>query len=50
MRALPNFANEPTTRYPQVLFYVEHPGHIDVWRVLHGQRDIPARMQGPDNV
>ena len=24
--------------------------HIDVWRVLHGQRDIPAWMQVPDDV
>jgi toxin ParE1/3/4 len=40
----------PLTRYPHVVFYVEHPDHIDVWRVLHGQRDIPAWMQEPDNV
>lgn len=32
-------------RYPHLLFYVERSDHIDLWRVLHGQRDIPARMQ-----
>jgi toxin ParE1/3/4 len=32
------------------VFYVERPDHIDVWRVLHGQRDIPAWMQEPDGV
>ena len=40
----------PLTRYPHVVFYLAHPDHIDVWRVLHGQRDIPAWMQKPDNV
>lgn len=38
----------PLTRYPYLVFYAEHPAHIDVWRVLHGQRDIPAWMQEPD--
>ena len=31
--------------YPHLVFYMERPDHIDVWRVLHGQRDIPAWMQ-----
>lgn len=30
--------------YPHVVFYTESDEHIDVWRVLHGQRDIPAWM------
>ena len=30
--------------YPQVVFYMEGSGHVDVWRVLHGRRDIPAWM------
>jgi len=29
-------------------FYVEQSNHIDVWRVLHGVRDIPSSMQDPD--
>lgn len=28
--------------YPDVVFYLERDDHIDVWRVLHGQRDIPS--------
>jgi toxin ParE1/3/4 len=32
-------------RYPYIIFYMEHNAHIDVWRVLHAQRDIPAWMQ-----
>lgn len=46
---LPALRAWPLTRYPHVVFYLEHPGHIDLWRVLHGQRDIPAWMQDPDN-
>jgi len=44
---LPGLRSWPLTRYPHLVFYVEHPDHVDVWRVLHGQRDIPARMQEP---
>lgn len=34
----------PLGRCPYLVFYVEHEQHIDVWRVLHEQRDIPAWM------
>ena len=34
----------PIGRYPYLIFYVERDEHIDVWRVLHEQRDIPAWM------
>ncbi len=47
---LPGLRVWPLTRYPHFVFYAEHPDHIDVWRVLHGQRDIPAWMQEPDAV
>lgn len=46
---LPGLRVWPLTRYPHLVFYVERPDHIDVWRVLHGQRDIPAWMQAPDS-
>ncbi len=45
---LPGLRSWPLTRYPHLVFYVERPDHIDVWRVLHGQRDIPASMHEPD--
>ena len=45
---LPGLPAWKLTRHPHLVFYVEHPEHIDVWRVLHGQRDIPAWMQEPD--
>ncbi|MBP7667000.1 MAG: type II toxin-antitoxin system RelE/ParE family toxin [Burkholderiaceae bacterium] len=34
----------PLGRYRDLVFYVECDEHIDVWRVLHAQRDIPAWM------
>ncbi len=38
----------PLRRYPYLVFYVEREDHLDVWRVLHAQRDIPAWMQEPE--
>lgn len=35
-------------RYPYLVFFLERENHIDVWRVLHDKRDIPAWM-GADN-
>jgi len=40
----------PLRRYPHVVFYLERSDHIDVWRVLHGKRDMPAWMQEPDTL
>ena len=44
---LPGLRSWPLTRYPYLVFYFELATHIDVWRVLHGQRDIPAWMDVP---
>jgi toxin ParE1/3/4 len=35
-------------RFPYLAFYVQRDDHIDVWRVLHGHRDIPGWMRDPD--
>ena len=45
---LPGLRFRPLRRYPHLVFYIERSDHIDVWRVLHGKRDIPAWMQEPD--
>jgi toxin ParE1/3/4 len=47
---LPGLRCWPLTRYPYLVFYVERPDQIDVWRVLHCQLDIPAWMQEPENI
>lgn len=36
-------------RYPYLVFYVERAGGIDVWRVLHGKRDIPNWLQDEES-
>jgi toxin ParE1/3/4 len=36
------------TRFPHLVFYVERDDHVDVWRVLHGERDMAAWLQEPD--
>jgi toxin ParE1/3/4 len=43
--SLPGLRTWPLTRYPYLVFYLERPDHIDVWRVLHMRQDIPAWMQ-----
>jgi toxin ParE1/3/4 len=45
---LPGLRFWPLAHYSHLVFYVERPQHFDVWRVLHGQRDIPAWMQEPE--
>ena len=47
---LPGLRFWPLTRYPHLVFYIEMEDHIDVWRVLHGERDIPAWMHQLDGV
>lgn len=42
---LPGLRVWPLSRYPYLVFYVEHDDHIDVWRVLNSQRDIPAWLR-----
>ncbi len=34
----------PLDGFPYLLFYFERPQHIEVGRVLHAQRDVPAWM------
>lgn len=45
---LPGLRSWPLTGYPYLVFYIERQDHIDVWRVLHGQRDIPVWMNLPE--
>ena len=41
---LPGLRFVPLTGFPHLVFYVELEDHVDIWRVLHGKRDIPAWM------
>lgn len=40
--ALPGLRFQVLRKYPYLIFYLEQESSIDVWRVLHGHRDIPA--------
>ena len=42
---IPGLRFRTVKRFPYMVFYVERAAEIDVWRVLHGARDIPAWMQ-----
>ncbi len=44
---LPGLRVWPLRGYPQLVFYTEQQDHIDVWRVLHGQRDVVAWLREP---
>jgi len=35
-------------RYPYLVFYFDTPSNIDVWRILHAQRDIASSLHEPD--
>lgn len=45
---VPGLRSWSLPRFPYVIFYVERDDHVDVWRVLHGHRDIPALVEDPD--
>jgi toxin ParE1/3/4 len=43
--ALPGLRCLPLKGFPWLVFYVAREDHLDVWRVLHAQRDIPAWLK-----
>lgn len=42
---LPGLRSWPGKAHPHVVFYMTGEGLVDVWRVLHGRRDIPAGLR-----
>jgi toxin ParE1/3/4 len=42
---LPGLRFWACSRFPYLVFYMEHADRIDVWRVLHARRDIPVWLQ-----
>ena len=42
---IPGLRFRSVGRFPYLVFYVERDADIDVWRVLHGARDIPSWLQ-----
>jgi toxin ParE1/3/4 len=46
LAGLPDFWMLPVSDYPHLIFYLELPHRIEVFRVLHSAGDIPATVQG----
>ena len=44
---LPGLRFRTVRKFPYLVFYVERKTEIDVWRALHGARDISAWMREP---
>ena len=44
-----NLRSRKLGRFPFLIFYIEREDHIDVWRVLHARRDIPATLAEPES-
>jgi toxin ParE1/3/4 len=45
---LPGLRSRTLKRFPYLIFYVGHAAHIEVWRVLHAQRDMAAWLVTDD--
>ncbi len=45
---LPGLRVWPVSRFPYLAFYVERGDHVDVWRVLHAERDVAAWLRDPE--
>jgi toxin ParE1/3/4 len=44
---IPFLRQWPVRNFPHLVFYIERPGQLDVWRVLHTHSDVPAWMADP---
>jgi toxin ParE1/3/4 len=42
---LPGLRVWPIRGFPHLLFYLDRADHVDVTRILHGSRDIPALLR-----
>ena len=42
---LPNLRVWQCHQFPYLIFYVDLPQQIEIWRVLHSKKDIPPTLQ-----
>jgi toxin ParE1/3/4 len=45
---LPGLRSVQLKGFPWLVFYLEFDSHVDIWRVLHAKRDMPAWMSDTD--
>lgn len=48
MLDIPGLRSWRVRGFPHLIFYVERTDLLDVWRILHGSRDVPATLVDPD--
>jgi toxin ParE1/3/4 len=46
---LPGLRGRKLARFPHLIFYFDRGDHIDVWRILHVQQDIPNWLTESEN-
>ena len=47
---LPGLRSWVVRGFPYLVFYIERSANVDVWRILHAARDIPAWLrESPDD-
>ncbi len=44
---IPDLRSWSLGNFPYLIFYLPDEDHLDIWRVLHAQRDIPAHLDLP---
>jgi len=45
---IPGLRSWQVKRYPYIVFYVEMPAYVEVWRVLHAKRDVVSSLREPE--
>lgn len=48
---LPGLRGWPVSGFPYLICYFDRPDHVDVWRILHGARDLGPLLEdevGPE--
>lgn len=45
---IPGLRTQAVGKFPHLVFYIEKGDEIDIWRVLHGARDIPVWLREPE--
>ena len=46
--SIPDLRVMAVGKFPYLLFSMERDSSVDVWRLLHASRDVPASLQEPD--
>lgn len=48
MLDIPGLRSWRVRGFPHLIYYVERADVLDVWRILHGSRDVPATLADAD--